>query len=147
MPVPFEAGTPLLQGIRLAQERAGRRMILGTPVLNVDDTPAARREAAREIAQSRKNGAAFCLIHHSSAEQLVNKNKKMLGRLPDYRRASMDELPQAWNTLKGDMSIVGPRPMMPEEIELYGESFRDYISPSGSGLPAYGKFGAGVRRP
>lgn len=82
---PFEAGTPLLRGIRLAQERAGRRMILvDTPILNVDDNPAARREAAHKIARCRRNGATFCLIHHSSAEQLVNKNKRTLDRLPDY---------------------------------------------------------------
>ena len=43
------------------------------------------------------------------------------------RKTSIDELPQLWNILKGDMSIVGPRPALPREVEQYDDYARQRL--------------------
>lgn len=52
------------------------------------------------------------------------------------RRTSLDELPQMWNVLKGDMSLVGPRPCMPGQKNLYGPHWAAYcaVRPGLTGL-------------
>jgi Undecaprenyl-phosphate galactose phosphotransferase WbaP len=52
------------------------------------------------------------------------------------RRTSIDELPQLWNVIKGEMSLVGPRPIVESELERYGDKVRYYLQakPGISGL-------------
>ena len=57
-----------------------------------------------------------------------------LGRL--LRVSSLDELPQFWNILVGDMSVVGPRPVVADEVPKYGDNFALYtqVRPGLTGL-------------
>ncbi len=65
------------------------------------------------------------------------KNDPRLTRVGLFlRKTSLDELPQLWNVLGGDMSLVGPRPIVNQEVEKYGEyySFYTKVTPGLTGL-------------
>lgn len=65
------------------------------------------------------------------------KNDPRITRVGRFiRKTSIDELPQLWNILKGDMSIVGPRPPLPREVQQYDDYQRQrlYVTP---GLTCY----------
>ena len=74
-------------------------------------------------------------IEWARTQKLVNDPRiTRVGRL--LRRASLDELPQLWNIFLGQMSLVGPRPIVASEVANYGESFTYYcrVSPGLTGL-------------
>ena len=88
---PFGASPQLVEAIRDTEQKLGRGIILvDTPTLNVDDNPQARQEAEQTVKESAKRGAKFCLLHHSCAEQLVDKNKGVIRRLDDYTKMIRD---------------------------------------------------------
>ena len=82
---------PMVEAIKYAEDKLGKKIIMiDTPQFNVDNNEAARREAEARIKKSAKNGCDFLLIHHASAEQLVNKNLGIIDRLDDYTEMIRD---------------------------------------------------------
>lgn len=82
---PINGNPILLEGIELAEQRSGKRIIrIDTPVIDVSNTEKGRDAAKRVIETCSKSGSDFCMVHHSSAEQLVNKLEETMDRLPAY---------------------------------------------------------------
>lgn len=75
-----------------------------------------------------KNNKIFKMIKFRSMKDTTDKNGKLLSdneRLTSFgkklRSLSIDELPELINILKGDMSLIGPRPLLVEYLEVYNE--------------------------
>ena len=88
---PLGNSPDLVRALDETEQKLGREIIrIDTPYLNMDDTPQGRKEAEEEVKASARRGARFCLIHHSCAEQLVNKNLGQICRLDDYTKMIRD---------------------------------------------------------
>lgn len=68
------------------------------------------------------------LIEEWQALQKVKKDPRVMPIGRFTRKASIDELPQLWNVLKGDLSLIGPRPVTKDELEKYEKASSIFLS-------------------
>ena len=89
------------------------------------------------------HGAIFQIIKFRTMQEIVDQNGGVIAdsgritRLGAFLRASsLDELPELWNVIKGEMSLVGPRPLLVEYLPLYNEQQkrRHELKPGITGL-------------
>jgi len=89
-----------------------------------------------------KNGKLFTIYKfktmrdtHDDQGNLLPDNQRLTAIGKIVRKLSLDELPQLWNILKGEMSFVGPRPLLPEYLPLYNQEQqkRHWVKPGITG--------------
>src|SRR5699024_10019452 len=106
------------------------RVKLGSPVIFTQKRPG-------------KDGKIFSLYKFRSMTDerdelgvLLSNEKRLTNFGKALRASSLDELPELWNILKGDMSFVGPRPLLVEYLTLYSETQkkRHEVRPGLTGL-------------
>ena len=105
------------------------RICLGKPVLFTQLRPG-RHGIPFRLIKFRTMREAF------DAEGRALPDEERLTRLGQFlRAASLDELPELWNVLRGDMSLVGPRPLLMEYLPLYtpGQARRHEVRPGITG--------------
>ena len=90
--------------------------------------------AGAALAECLQAEPALAMEWRSQHKIINDPRVTWLGRL--LRRTSLDELPQLWNVLRGDMSLVGPRPIVRDEIPRYGATYELYqrVLPGITGL-------------
>lgn len=99
-----DKGSPIFSQVRLTKDGRAFKMYKFRSMC---------MDAEAKFAEVQKENKSDGLAFKSDDDPRITN----IGRF--IRKTSIDELPQLWNVLKGDMSIIGPRPPLPREVVLY----------------------------
>lgn len=112
-------------------------VLIGVTILASDGKPILFRQVRPGLREK-----SFTVLKFRTMETPLKNSSD--GRKPDVitdvgkilRRFSLDELPQLWNVMRGDMSFIGPRPLLVEYLPLYDsrQSTRHQVRPGMTGL-------------
>lgn len=108
----------------------GIRATMGSPVFYRQARPGYLGRTFRIV----KFRSMLPELDRDGRPRLVNQRVTRLGA--QLRRTSIDELPELWNVLRGDMSLVGPRPLLTEYLPRYSpeQNRRHLVKPGLTGL-------------
>lgn len=117
-------------GLLLAGALAPIILLIGLAILATDGRP-----IFFVSERMRTPDRAFALVKFRTMKQVTNdpgvtggdKSWRITRTGHFLRRTHLDELPQIWNVLTGDMSLVGPRPPLRQYVELFPDVYRDVL--------------------
>jgi len=119
----IEGGNPFYQQDRMRADGSRYRILkLRTMVKNAD----------RKLASLLDSDPALAREWEETQKLKCDPRITRVGRI--LRITSLDELPQLWNVVTGDMSLIGPRPMLPDQVAIYNAPIYWGMRPGVSGL-------------
>jgi len=110
LPLWFEGGSPFYRQARLGRDGKRFSILKLRTMVQDADTLLEMHLAADPVLRGEWN-----------TTQKLRKDPRITPIGAFLRKSSLDELPQLWNVMRGDMSLVGPRPMLPEQLPIYGD--------------------------
>ena len=107
-----DKGSPIFSQVRLTKEGKAFKMYKFRSMC---------MDAEAKFAEVQKDNKSDGIAFKSDDDPRITRFGKFI------RKTSIDELPQLWNVLKGDMSLIGPRPPLPREVVLYTPAQMDRL--------------------
>jgi len=125
--------TPIILGLWLYSRRDGAPGLFGHARIGQNGEVFKCWKVRSMVADAESRLEAYLKANPEAAAEWAKDHKltndPRITRFGQFiRKTSLDELPQIWNVLKGEMSFVGPRPVVTKELEKYGQDLPSYLA-------------------